>query len=459
MTQTMPTVEELDRWLQCLAGSEPFCADAERIDMLSALERLKAACAAAQARVAVSLDVSQRCIHAARGLPAERQGKGVSSQVALARKESPVKGGRLLGLAKALVREMPHTMAALAAGDINEWRATIMVRETATLTAEHRAGVDAELAGRLGALGDRGIQREARKIAYRLDPGSALRRTRGARSDRTVTIRPAPDTMSYLTGFLPAEQGIAVHAALTRHADALRAAGDPRGRGQLMADTLVERVTGQSRAAATPVEIQLVMTTGTLLSQDTTPARLAGYGPVPGSLARQIVRDSANAPGPAMAWVRRLFLAPASGELIAMESKRRAFPQSLRRFLVIRDEVCRTPWCDAPVRHGDHVHRAADGGRTSAENGQGLCEACNQVKEAPGWSSTVTRAGPSARHTVMVRTPTGHEYTSRAPDHPGQPGRGRVSLIRAACGTTESVVAARLAATVRGHRTSWPRAG
>jgi hypothetical protein len=53
---------------------------------------------------------------------------------------------------------------------------------------------------------------------------------------------------------------------------------------------------------------------------------------------------------------------------------------------------------------------AADGGETSATNGQGLCEACNYTKQAPGWTA---RPGPGgAGHDVTITTPTGHHYTS-----------------------------------------------
>ena len=58
--------------------------------------------------------------------------------------------------------------------------------------------------------------------------------------------------MTYLTGLLPVAQGVAVHAALTRAADTLRATGDPRTRGQIMADTLVARVTGTRHRRTRP---------------------------------------------------------------------------------------------------------------------------------------------------------------------------------------------------------------
>jgi 5-methylcytosine-specific restriction endonuclease McrA len=102
-----------------------------------------------------------------------------------------------------------------------------------------------------------------------------------------------------------------------------------------------------------------------------------------------------------------------------MDSRRRYFDGQLRRLLVLRDQTCRTPWCDAPIRHADHITRAADGGPTSGENAQGLCEACNHAKEAPGWH---TRRVHGPDHVVETTTPTGHRYRSRAPDPPGRTG-------------------------------------
>ena len=165
MSRTLPSVEELDVFLTRLAGAADGASDSERIDLIAELEKLKGAAAAAQARLTVAFDASQRAQHAANGVPAKKQGLGVAGQVALARRDSPNKGARHLGLAKALVHEMPHTLRALAAGRISEWRATILVRETAVLSAEHRSSVDAALADKIGDLGDAGVKREAMKLA------------------------------------------------------------------------------------------------------------------------------------------------------------------------------------------------------------------------------------------------------------------------------------------------------
>jgi hypothetical protein len=398
-------------WVESLADHDGRdLTDAERIDQISELERLKAAAAAAQARITEAFDRSRR--RAAPSLkPASEVSRSITAQVALARRESPARGQQHVGVALSLVREMPETHDALTHGRISEWRATLIVRETATLTRDHRLQVDAELAPQLDGAGDRRVADLARKIAYRLDPGAAMRRNQKAETDRRVTIRPAPDTMSNVTGLLPVVQGVAVYAALRTHAKTLRAEGDPRTISQIMADTFYTRLTGEE-VSAVGVEVQLVMNERTLLRGDHEPAHVPGYGTIPASLARRIVRESHKT------WLRRLYTAPDSGELVAMDSRRRTFRGKLRDLTVLRDQTCRTPWCDAPIAHVDHARSARRGGRTTAVNGQGLCEACNYTKEAPGWrADLVTTAG----HAVEVTTPTGHRYRSSSPRQPGDP--------------------------------------
>ncbi|WP_427130763.1 HNH endonuclease [Pseudarthrobacter sp. S9] len=404
--------------IRSLAAQRPCIESAGLIDQLRDAEDLKSAAAAFQARVAVAFDAAQRRAQKSTGVPADELGHGIGAQIALARRESPARGGRLLGLAKALVTEMPHTLAALNTGQLNEWRATLIVKETACLCAADRCAVDEQLAADTGALagaGDRTIIAAARSAAYRLDPRSVTDRAAHAATERHVSLRPAPDTMCYLTALLPVREGVAVHAALTRHADTLRSDGDTRSRGQIMADDLVERITG-TPGGITSIEIQLVMTDRTLFQGDSEPARLPGYAIVPAGWARNAIRDE-DAGDPAFTiWLRRLYTAPGSGELVGMDSRARLFPSGLRRFIQARDDTCRTPYCDAPIRHLDHIVPWHDGAATSRGNGAGLCEGCNHTKETPGWAAQ-PRPGP--RHALELTTPTGHSYQSTAPPLPG----------------------------------------
>lgn len=389
-----------------------------RIDRICLLEQLKSAASAAQAHESVLFKRSQLAEKEAAGLPARERGKGIAAQVALARQESPHMGSRFVGLSEALVSELPHTMAALRAGVISEWRATIVTRETACLTREGRGRVDADLAGQLAGMSDRQVMAETRKRAYELDPYAALARSRRAVEERRVSMRPAPDTMAIASALLPVAQGVALYAALTREANSKRSAGDERTRGQVMADTLVERVTGQTKADQVPIDLRLVMTDRTLFTGDQTPARLDGYGPIPAPVARDLLRDLDE---DTRVWLRRLLTDPTTGRLSAMESVGRSFDGNLRTTLVVRDEFCRTPWCGAPIRHADHVVPVEAGGETSEANGQGLCEACNYAKEAPGWRSRPSPGG--AGESISITTPTGHAYTSIPPPLPGSSAR------------------------------------
>jgi hypothetical protein len=311
-----PTLAGLRDALMAFAAHDgDGLSEVELVEHLTAMEQLKSGIAAAQARVTARLASKRVQSEADADVPSHERCRGLGNEVGLARQESPVRGRQHVGLALVLMQEMPHTLAALTRGEISEWRATLVARETATLSRAHRAEVDSELAGQLAGAGDRRVGDLARAIGFRLDPGSALRRIRGAESDRRVGLRPAPETMSNLTAVLPVAQGVACYAALKKHADARRAAGDARSRGQIMADTLVERVTGQAAANAVPVEVNLVMTDTALLAGDDAPARLDHFGPIPAAVARQLTRSTEKA------WVRRLFTSPSDGSLVAMDSQ------------------------------------------------------------------------------------------------------------------------------------------
>lgn len=391
------------------------------IDLIDQLERLKSSACATQAEAAVEYDAARRRVESAQGVTARRQGRGVAAEIAFARRESPHRGQMLLGLAKILRHEMPHTRARLADGTLNEFRATLLVRETACLTPEQRLFVDEEICAdpaALDAVGTRALVARVRKAAYEIDPAAVVRRARQAESDRHVTVRPAPDTMTYLTGLLPVAQGVAVHAVLGRDADAMRARGDARSRGQLMADLLVARVTGAELAPDAPppipVLVNLTMSDSTLLGGHR-PAEVGGDGVapelVPAEIARLLLSRTLKAE--VAAWIRQLYV-DHTGRLIAMTSKQRFFPDGLADFLSVRDlGICRSPFCDAPIRHRDHIVSVDGGGATTADNGQGLCEACNQAKESPGWRQRAV--DDDLRHSVEVVTPTGHRYRSTAP--------------------------------------------
>jgi len=411
-----PAIDTIRREVSAALESPSGLDDVGRVDAIRALEKLACVVTAAQAQLSVELDTSQRDAQAADGVPAARRGRGVAHQVARARRESPHRGQRHLGLGKAVTSELPFTWRAWRNGHIPEWTATLIARETACLSREDRLAVDAEVAGdpaRLERLGLGELVGALHAAACRIDPASVVARRRRAEADRCVTLRPAPDTMTWLTALMPVKAGVAAYAALSRAADSARAQGDPRTRGQVMADALGGRVLeGDTSSAGSPgVSLNLVMTDHDLFGRGDEPAYLDGYGPIPAELARELVADTCSRHE--QIWLRRLYADPTTGELVSADARSRLFRGSLARFIRLRDRICRTPWCGAPIRHLDHSLGSAAGGPTSLVNAQGLCEACSYAKEAPRWRA---RPSPDAiGHEVETVLPTGHRYRSRPP--------------------------------------------
>ena len=164
--------------------------------------------------------------------------------------------------------------------------------------------------------------------------------------------------------------------------------------GAVAADTALRVLSGRGAGEVTPVEVHLVMTdralfgTGDPRRPVSEPARIPGHGSVPAPVARAWLRagvdppDDRGAPtaggtegvgsgGTARVWLRRLYTSPDGRDLVAMDSRRRLFSGLLRRMLVLRDDVCTTPWCEAPIVHADHSTPYRDGGPTSFTDGNG----------------------------------------------------------------------------------------
>src|SRR5687768_4447331 len=108
-----------------------------------------------------------------------------------------------------------------------------------------------------------------------------------------------------------------------------------------------------------------------------------------------------------------------TGPIVGGDPIRRLFDGWLAKLIKLRDQTCRNPYCEAPIRHVDHITRHSDGGPTTFENGRGTCARCNYAREMPGWHVSLIDCGLHGKpHTIHITTPTGHHYLSRAPDLP-----------------------------------------
>lgn len=360
----------------------PVVGAAETAPHLRAIRQLERAKAQLEVMQALLEEQYARAqIHAQReaGVPREHVGRGVADEISLARRTSPKRAGDQLAVRRVLGETMPRIFDQVLAGDVQPWAAEQVAQVALVLDDQDRDRLDAELAPRIVQLTPASAKGAARRIADRLDQDAASRRLERNEAQRYVSIRPAADGMVRLCALLPTRAGVAVHAALTKLAAAAPATGETRSKGQLMADELVERVTGRETPTAVPIQLQLLMTDRTLLAHGTDTALLDGM-PIPAEAALALALATSqelSSDGPGIdtneprRYLRRLFTDPATGNLTDMDVKRRAFTGAVRTFITARDQRCRIPHCDAAIRDIDHVTRYADGGETHISNGAG----------------------------------------------------------------------------------------
>ncbi len=121
------------------------------------------------------------------------------------------------------------------------------------------------------------------------------------------------------------------------------------------------------------IEGRLVIDLATLRGEADNPCLLDG-SPVPARVGRRLARDIGH-------W-RRMVTDPVDGHLLDF-GRRVYLPESLRRFVLERDQVCRNPWCDQPAMRGqlDHAVEFPEGPSDAANTGA-LCVDCHRLKTA-----------------------------------------------------------------------------
>src|SRR5699024_5671548 len=130
------------------------------------------------------------------------------------------------------------------------------------------------------------------------------------------------------------------------------AAGDRRGHQAIQADSFVHTLIGREDGMEpTTLDIGVIITDRALFHpRNGDLARIEGYGSVPAEAVREELRgvfrslladgaeDAMGPDGPALrATLRRMYSHPLAGELVGVESRARAFPAALARFILWRD--------------------------------------------------------------------------------------------------------------------------
>ncbi|CAJ63172.1 MULTISPECIES: HNH endonuclease signature motif containing protein [Frankia] len=320
---------------------------------------------------------------------------------------APALGTRRLTLAVEVCTRLPASLRALHEGEIDLLRVESLARQTAALNAVQAGAVERAALEQGGRASHATFRAAVRRRVLKVDPQGANRRHRHAVRGRCVRITDGEDGMGTLRALLSAERMVAVYHRVDVFA---RLSGtdpeDKRTLDERRADVLYELLMGQDRHSIRP-EVQVVVPISTLMGLSDEPGELAGYGPIPADLARELAADSQST------W-RRMLTDPRNGQVVEVGDRRFPSP-GLARAVRARNRQCIFPGCGKPAINCeiDHTKPHGEGGRTEEENLGPACARHHHLKHAESRRRRRTRrrhaggAGPGrppAEPTVRGRT-------------------------------------------------------
>jgi hypothetical protein len=396
------------------------------VDVISGVERVRSRAEAAQLRAMAVLacrPMFAGCAEHGDGDPVHGV-RGAASVISAELRLSPAAAIQRVATACELVESLPATLAELAAGRIDGYRARIIAEQTRPL-AQHpdlRRQVEATLLATAARQTATQLRASARKAVLAADPVGAEERHQMARAGRFVSPPcPEPHGMASLLIRLPAEDAAAVYTAVDAAARHLRQKATPhdkRSLDQLRADVVaglgwsalacghlgccdpdcshVHQPLGTRRGRPAAVHVTVAYTT--LIDVDDQPAHLHGYGPITAPVARRLAADGT--------W-RRLLTDPASGAVLDVGRERYTPPADLADHVIARDQTCRFPTCTRPADGCDLDHTTPweHGGTTSAANLGPVHRGHHNDKTHHGWQLHQPEPGR-----YIWTAPTGHRY-------------------------------------------------
>jgi hypothetical protein len=372
----------------------------DRIDYLTALDRQDGWLYA----------LRQRAIAAVAGLqPSEGGGplSGVDEtereDISTALRLAPATAQSRIDIARTLVNNLPNTCSALATGEISSAHATVIARETAAAIRDGAPeSVIFEIEQRAIAYAEfhtpGQVANHVRNTVAKYAPEEFEEVTARATALRRVNCYNETDGMSTVVAILPAADAQVVMNSI----EAFILRQEQLGKSQQQsaaASTEFENLTiDQKRADALsaicrnflsdisttvtpqrrPLTVNVTIDLPTLLGLAENPGQLAGYGPIPASVARELASDGK--------W-RRFITEPQTGNLLDFGRESYEPPQQLKDFLIARDRTCRFPGCrrSALLSDLDHAQSWELGGSTSPDNIGALCRRHHRLKTHDGW--------------------------------------------------------------------------
>lgn len=391
---------------------------------LEVLARVEAATAAAKVRLVAAYAEASAQIEgpAADSYEASAREKSLVAEVACVLTVGERAASALLGEAHALMNSLPAALDELQAGAMSWQHARILADETAGLEPDrvkaleaHFFDPDAPHAARGAAPGELVPSRFRRKVRAwreRQYPDSLELRRAMSMADRRMEYRPLAEGMAQICLILPGETACAIWNKATAIARGLQNPDDPRTLSQRRADVsanLLLGCTGQDleKLPAPKADVLVTVPVFSLFGATDEPGEVDGYGPVPASVARKLMADGAGS-------FYRVLVDPRDGAPLEIGRTNYRLPESLKRWLRMRDGKCTFPGCCNHTQDNENDHLIAwqHGGATGISNLAQLCPKHHRLKHQSPWRPT-----PASKNEPPGWTsPTGRHYPAEQPD-------------------------------------------
>jgi Domain of unknown function (DUF222) len=194
---------------------------------------------------------------------------------------SPAAAGRRVETAVALASKLPQTLAAMAAGDLDSWRATVIATELAEAGVDSCAAVEALIFPAVLEEVPGAVTRRDRRVLARVDADAVRLKAAKERLERFVKAYPSPVAgLTMWVASLPAADSAACWAAIDDLAHRIHGDDPSRTLGQCRADALVDLMLGNATVTTT---VTLMIPVQTMTVQEPDDARerdlLARVGP------------------------------------------------------------------------------------------------------------------------------------------------------------------------------------
>ncbi|MFJ6301754.1 HNH endonuclease signature motif containing protein [Pseudarthrobacter oxydans] len=420
----------------CGVGDDPLQRVADSaLDVLAGVARSEAKLAAVKARAVQVLAAATSVVNGPPSSPQEAtaQDRSLVAEVGCALVIGDRAAGALLAESHALATALPRTLAALGSGTISWAHAREMVNQTVGLDRAGAAALEAHFldpdtprpagAATIGEMPAYRFKAKARTWRERHHPESLEKRHTKAAADRRVEYRPDQDGMAWLSACLPADQAMAGWNRLNALSRAAQGPTEPRTLTQLSADHFAQAILtsgtnasigdgagiGTDLTPSSRIRGQVLVTVPVLSLMGVTdePAMLDGYGPIPASMARDLVANGADS-------FHRVLVDPRDGAPLEIGRSSYRVTKAMRNWLRLRDGQCPFPGCSNPSldNEADHLLAWHHGGTTGISNLGQPCPKHHRLRHTSGWTPTAATKDEPPGWT----SPTGRHYTSEHQD-------------------------------------------